>query len=174
MKKLSIAILLLLLATLASSQSASAHVLTQDAAKTKGAIVHIIPDDDPVAGKEATLYFDIQGELSSSDSSVQLSITNANGTKRFIPTTLEGSLASATYTFPTQGAYNLALTVSSNGTTYIFSQPQRVSRGVTTNALDQPTYAWAEILLLASGIGFVMLIFTAFNRKRDIAEYSTF
>lgn len=173
MKKM-IVCLLGLIVSFAMVSTTSAHVLITDETHTRGAILHIIPDDDPIAGQQATLYFDMQNQASTADGSVSLTIRGANGQIANVKTQTNGTLATATYTFPAQGAYELTFTVKPDGKTYTFKQSQRVSRGVAASALDKPTYVWAEILLLASVIGLVLLGITAFNHRKDIAKQSTF
>src|SRR5690606_41986940 len=64
---------------------------------TKGAIVHIIPDDDPIAGQESELYFDMQDKLPTG-SSVVLNIQDNNGGTKQVSTKIDGSLATSKYT----------------------------------------------------------------------------
>jgi methionine-rich copper-binding protein CopC len=173
MKKLITGILLIACCVIVPSQTSFAHVLITDEMKTKGAILHIIPDDDPVAGEQSTLYFDTQDQLSNTKSTVELTIQSESIEDQKMNMKVDGSLATATYTFPTQGVYNLTFTVSSGEQSSIFKQSQRVSRGVSTSPLEKPTYPWAEILVLASGIGFAVLAIIAFNRRKDIAKHST-
>ena len=172
MKKVILGILMVAGSVLISSQATFAHVLVTDDTKTKGAILHIIPDDDPVAGEEATLYFDTQEQLS--DARVELMIENTSGDATKVETSKDGSLVTAKYTFAVQGAYSVTFTVISDDARYVFTQSQRVSRGVSTSTLARPSYAWAEVLLLASGICFAVLIIIALNRRKDIARHSTF
>jgi hypothetical protein len=156
------------------SQPVSAHVLVTDDTKTKGAILHIIPDDDPAAGEEATFYFDTQDNLLDANSSVKLTVKNTTGTIQAVDTKIDGSLVTAQYIFPTQGVYELTFIATSNDKKYTFTQSQRVSRGVSVGALNQPTHTWAEVMLLTSGIGFMLLLIFAFNKRKDIAKRSTF
>lgn len=169
-----LALLLLCLATpLLVTSPATAHVLITDTTRTKGAVLHITPDDDPVADKPSTLYFDLQ-ELGEGDKRVRLTVTDAAGQSAQIPMQVSGTLATASYIFPVQGAYKLAFTVKDDGKTYTFKQSQRVSRGLTDSALNKPAYSWAEALLLSSVIGLALLAIVVFNRRKDIARQSTF
>jgi len=174
MKKLLIGIALGICCVFIPAQSSSAHVLITDETKSKGAILHIIPDDDPIAGEESTLYFDTQEQLSDSGNMVNFSVKNGSDETQNVETKLEGSLATARYTFPTQGIYTLVFTVTASGNTYTFTQTQRVSRGVSTNALEKTTYGWAEVLIITSSVGFALLIILAINRREAIAKHSTF
>lgn len=167
-----IAVLIILFFALVP-QTTAAHVLITDDSRSKGAILHIIPDDDPIAGEKAVLYFDTQGGLLSDDAKVSLSIRDSGGDETQVVTKTDGSLVTAEYTFPVQGVYQLQYTVQATGKTYEFSQAQRVSRGDVGSALDKPSYAAAEIGVLASALGLVLLLIVAFNRRHSIAAQST-
>jgi len=155
--------------------SAAAHVLITDDTKTKGAILHINPDDDPIAGQASTLYLDTQDQLTKDkDVAVSLLITDSTGKEITIPMKLSGTLAAADYIFPVQGLYHLSFKITSGSKTTVFEQSQRVSRGTAGSALDRPSHAWAEILALISGISIILLAIAVFNRRETIAKQSTF
>lgn len=172
--KLLIFALLLFACLLLPEQSVFAHVLITNEAKTKGAILHIIPDDDPIAGEESSLYFDMQDEIQGSENLVVLTIREPSGTETFMEAEIDGTLATAKYTFPEQGIYDLTFTVASDGEAYTFNHSQRVSRGIIIGPLDKTNYAWAEILLLVSGLGLIILVIIVFNRRKEITAQSTF
>lgn len=155
---------------------ATAHVLITDSSQSKGAILHIIPDDDPVAGEQSPLYFDTQEQLLKPDTSskVTLIIENTTGEKTDVPVKIDGSLVTADYTFPMQGVYKLTYEIVAGNEKYIFTQSQRVSRGAVESALNQPTYAWAEMLIVGTGVGLIVLMIVAFNRRKLIANQSSF
>lgn len=138
----------------------SAHVLITDDTNSKGAILHIIPDDDPVAGEISTIFFDMQN---SGINDVLLRIDGNPVTTRF-----DGSLATAEYIFPTQAEYEMRFTVRANEATYVFTHNQRVTRGVSASPLDQADHIWAEITLLTSALGLVLLFIVAINRRSEI------
>ena len=171
MKWIVVVLLITLLALV--PHAATAHVLVTDETGSKGAIVHIIPDDDPVAGEKAVLYFDTQGGLLDDQASVSFTVSQSADEVVQVPTTTDGSLVTAEYTFPIQGVYNLTFTVDTAGKQYVFNQSQRVSRGIVGSALDKPSYAAAEIGVLASGIGIVLLLIVAFNRRAGLASHSS-
>lgn len=154
------------------SSSASAHVLIIDESKSIGAVLHVVPDDDPIAGQQANLFFDIQTQKINKDTA-KLVITNATtGEINRVPIIIDASSVTADYTFPTQGVYNLTLTVSSDKT-YTFSHSQRISRGVTNSALDKPTYPLASIALVFCAITFLLLLVILFNHRKEIWRKST-
>lgn len=164
----------IIFSTILSAPSVSAHVLITNTTKTNGAVLHITPDDDPVAGKQSTFYFDTQNKTSLAPAEVQLTVTDQSGIITAVETTVEGSLIMATYTFPSQGVYDINYTLKSNDTVMTFTQAQRVSRGITSSETTTMTHEWAEIALLLAIIGFVMLSIIAFNRRKEIIKHSTF
>ena len=163
----------LLLCIAPLSQAASAHVLIQDTSKRHGAILHITPDDDPIAGKSATLFLDIQ-DTSEKIEEVVLRIGKAETEENtVVETLLDDSLVSASYVFPSQGVYNLTYTITSSKTTYTFEHVTRISRGVDGSA-QASRYMWAEAVLLASLIAAVTMAIIAFNNRRKISRHSSF
>lgn len=153
-----------------ASSDAAAHVLIKDKTGTKGAILHIRPDDDPVAGEPATLYFDTQN-LQDSKVSVGIRSTRTGKIDRVAPVAMDGSLATLQYIFPTQGAYELIFTVSGENT-YTFTKYQRVTRGVSVDSSTSSIYVWSEMLFIASGVGLIVLLATFVNRCKEIAANS--
>lgn len=166
--------LLIVAACFMPVSEASAHVLVMDETKTTGAVLHIIPDDDPIAGQPSSLYFDMQDALTRDDVVVELLISNSRGDSEIVETKRSGSLVTATYTFPAQGVYGLTYTVTSGDEAYTFRQAQRVSRGISSVTLEQPFHAWAQVLLAISVFGLAIVAIVAFNRRKEIAEQSTF
>lgn len=149
------------------SQTASAHVLITDETKQAGAILHVIPDDDPIAGQESSLFFDIQGQ------SLESAVLTVKGTQIEIPVTVDKNTVSANYVFPTQGVYNLVLTAqSSDGQNHTFNYSQRVSRGVVGSALDRPSYSWAEAVIVAVVCSFLVSLILIASRWRNILAHS--
>lgn len=169
---------LIAIAVLVSSllgQAASAHVLVTDDTKAKGAILHIIPDDDPVAGESATLFFDTQDKLlNGNNTKVTLTVRQPDEEKKSLAMTVAGTLATVDYVFPVQGVYNLTFLAESNDKSYTFEWSQRVSRGVMGSALDVPRYTWAEMLVVSACVGLILLVIIAFNRRKVIAKQSVF
>lgn len=160
-------LIVLAVALLFSAGSASAHVLIKDKSGTKGAILHIQPDDDPIAGEPATLYFDMQNKNANT---VQLTIANDN-TKEVTtlkPAKTKGSLVTLTYTFPAQGIYTLTFATTSGSETHTFKTHQRVSRGVASGSITK-SYVWAEALLLGSGVATIILATTFVRERRAIS-----
>lgn len=159
----------------AVNATAYAHVLINDTTDKKAAILHINPDDDPIAGQSSTIYFDIQDTLRQQLVSAHLTVTNNNdNASKVIQTTTNGSLTTANYTFPVQGIYTLNFLVQTKNQRYTFQQTQLVSRGVSAATVKKAHHQWAESLLFASALSFVILAIIAFNRRKSILGQSTF
>ncbi len=153
----------------------SAHVLVMDEEKSAGAILHVIPDDDPVAGKKSTLFFDIQDKIVANGSAVTLTITPQYGGEReFVKTTIAGSLVTAEYIFPSQGVYEIRYTVKTDSDYYVFVDSMRISRGVALAKFDESRHIWAEAILLACAVAAVLCMIIAWNRRDAIVAQSKF
>lgn len=164
-----LAVVVIAFATFFVSHDAKAHVLVTDQTGKNGAILHIVPDDDPIAGKEATLFFDTQNNLLEDTSKVSLTISrDGSGESVSVETKVDGSLVSVNYTFSTQGVYQLRYEI--NG--YVFEQSIRVSRGSTDTVINTQ-HTWAEGLLIGCGVLLASLVIVAWNRRKDIARQST-
>ena len=151
-----------------------AHVLIHDTSSTNGAVLHIVPDDDPIAGKKATLFFDMQARAGK-DTKVNLTIRR-DGADKAVPvkTSLDGSLVTTDFVFPSQGVYHLEYKVKSKDSISLFRQSTRVSRGTIIGTTYKPRYGWAEGLLVLCITTIVVLGIVAFNRRHEIAKQSTF
>jgi hypothetical protein len=154
--------------------SASAHVLVKDQTSGKGAILHVSPDDDPIAGERATLFFDIRdSSINPTSSQARLTVTDAQGVASVVSSDLLGSSLSASYVFPRQGLYEIKLVITHNDkTTLTFSQSQRVGRGTIGSVNTHSTPVWAEIGILFTPMAIAFMAIIAFNRRRAINQYS--
>lgn len=171
-KKIVLLLLLFVGLNVLLSKPAFAHVLIGDDTKTVGAVLHIVPDDDPIAGQQSSLYFDIQN-TKLNENNTKLTITNlATNEAVNVPIKVEKSSVNADYTFPTQGVYQLSLTANSDKN-YIFNYSQRVSRGVIGSTLDKPTYPLATIALIFSTTSFLFLLIIMFNHRKEIKKRSS-
>lgn len=177
MGKVLYCLILIFCFVIAIPKPADAHVLITDNTGTIGAILHITPDDDPIAGQPSSLYFDIQNKSFSKHShKLELSITNDEGQVTQVPVFVAGSSVSASYTFPQQGVYKIILTANAQNVAsahaHTFTHSQRISRGTIGSALDKPTHQWANLLLVVSLCSVLVLAIFAYNRRKEIAAYS--
>lgn len=153
--------------------NASAHVLIKSTDGTKAAILHTMPDDDPIAGEEATFMFDTQDGVLAENASIKLTIENkADGTVSEVKTSRDGSLVSSRYIFPAQGAYQVRYSIESGGVQLVFEQTMRVSRGIVDDALVKDTYEWAEALLFVSSALTLLLAIVSWNYRKEIFKSS--
>lgn len=151
----------------------SAHVLITDETNTIGSVLHVMPDDDPIAGESSDLYFDVQASgIKQGD--VTMSVLNIEtGERTSVETKVENKLVTAAYTFPTQGVYELQFIVESDKT-YTFIYAQRVSRGVEGAQVDVQSYFIADTTLVISGIIFLVLVILFINNRKQIKKHSSF
>src|SRR6478672_7835545 len=63
---------------------AYAHVIIRDDASKVGAVLHVTPDDDPVAGEHSDLFFSLENQ-SLDGSVVSISITNTETNETDVP-----------------------------------------------------------------------------------------
>lgn len=116
-KRFSIFFLLLTLFSSAFS-NADAHVLETN--KTVGAVIHITPDDSPVANQPSEIYFEFKDtENKFSPEACTCIVTIRQGEKEIHKEQLfqdNPSLENAvmTYTFPQEGKYTLSVTGNPN------------------------------------------------------------
>jgi len=162
--------ILSLLCALAPAQLAFAHVLITDDSGTYGAILHIDPGDNPVAGQPATLILDTQ-QLAGTTTVV---IGDVTGHTTTLTARTTGSMAEVHYTFPSQGVYSLVFTVHSSHHSYIFHQSQLISQGTVAQPLTQPHHQWARALLVASLAGLGLLTAILLGRWRMVGHQSTY
>jgi len=168
-----LAIVVALVVTILLAPTAKGHVLLTDETKTKGAILHIVPDDDPIAGKKATLFFDTQQNLLDDAREVTLSVAREGDVQpEVVKTKIDGALVMAEYVFPTQGVYVLRYEIVSSAKTYVFEQATRISRGIAGEGVSATHYSWAEGLLIGSAVFVVALGIVAWNRRKGIAKHS--
>lgn len=155
----------------------SAHVLISDTDRQVGAVLHINPDDDPIAGEPSGLFFDIQNtDVSHDNYSFSLTVTDSDGEQTPVPITVSGSTVSASYVFPHQAAYTIVLKAEPTDTamkTLYFEQAQRVSRGVIHGSVSTPTHAWAEMGLVAGGCSLLVIGVIGYNKRKEIYTYAT-
>jgi hypothetical protein len=163
---------LALIAAVLFWQPTSAHVLITDDSGMVGAVLHVTPDDDPVAGEPSSLFYEIR-DTTQRITAAKLRITDEVGTALDVPVSVAGNTVQAVHTFSGRGAYRLVLSTSSeNGINRNFASAQRVSRGARGDAQDAPRHAWAEMLIIASLCGLALLAIISFNRRREIISYS--
>ena len=158
-------------------KAAYAHVLIRDSNTGVGAILHITPDDDPVAGQKAQLFFDIQdknADFRVPYSAYQLLVTNEGGLQTPIQIQNTDNTLVADYTFPNRGAYKLKLTSGGylKADKVQIDYSLRISRGIGTNSGSHSSgLSYMGIVVSLSAIA--VLVILAINNRRNIWEKST-
>lgn len=158
-----------------SGTEARAHVFIADERNLTGAVLHITPDDDPIAGKSAHIFYDIQDDAYDAGKyEAMLEIEDMETRKSDeVAMDVQGSYVRGAYTFATQGVYELTLSVRHADRTDRFVVTQRVSRGTPAEMQsDDVRHRWAELLLVVSASGLVVLGIIAVSRGRSILKQS--
>lgn len=116
MKRIILHIFFFLAVFLAFPQSSLAHVLKID--ESIGAVMHIQPEDDPVAGEESSFYFEFKDKKNTFDPKLcecTFSVTS-NGQELYSQPLFQNNSqpsltnASVYYTFPKRGVYVIKIT----------------------------------------------------------------
>lgn len=105
----------LCLLALCALPTASAHDLARDGAV--GGLLHLQPDDEPVAGQPSALFVDLRalggGAVTLAQCGCTLKVTGAEGSQSVPLKDASGHL-NASLTFPKPGPYTLILTGTLN------------------------------------------------------------
>jgi disulfide bond formation protein DsbB len=166
------------IAALFPAVRASAHVLIADETNTVGAILHLTPDDDPVAGTTTGIFYDVQTPIDLNNAAVHLQITNAEETiSESVVTTREGSTASGAFIFPIRGLYYLTLSISSRAggpevKPLTFRSSVRITRSLSGRDPKPETPAWATFGLIMSVWGLSASLLVLAVRHRTIFRQS--
>jgi hypothetical protein len=123
-----------------SPNSASAHILTTD--QNIGAVIHIDPEDDPIANSPSIITFDIkdkEGNFTFENCDCTVKVIKQGEELEMLPLTRE----TLTYTFPEKNIYTLILTGSPKEKNtfqkFSLSYDVRVERSANTSATEQKT-----------------------------------
>ncbi|HVZ66669.1 MAG TPA: hypothetical protein VG917_00225 [Patescibacteria group bacterium] len=127
---------------------AFAHVLKTDG--TIGILMHVSPDDDPIAGQQSSFFFDLKdttGKFKSQNCDCNISIIQDGkkiSTQPLAIATDNQNLSSAGYyfTFPSRGIYQVEIDGKSTNNSFNkfkLTYDVRVDRVSQTNTNDQQT-----------------------------------
>lgn len=166
----------LLLAT-AFSRTAEAHSMLRDSIAEGGAILHVSPDDNPIAGEPASLVFETQDEsMASNRSTAKLVITDDEDNLMEVQASIRGRAVAVDYTFPRQGLYSLDLSVRQGGQeTHHFTASQRISRGAingTATVAERGPPFWAVAGSAGTTITAAIIGVAVFSRRAQINAQS--
>lgn len=174
MKKL-LALFTAVILVLQSTSNISAHILIADESGRYGAVLHILPGDDPAVNEPAQLFFDIKGDDFRADTyEFSLVIRNENGES--IDTVIGNVGATsvqAETVFPARGVYKIELVGEKKpGDRLVFRHTQRVVRGDGGGVNASSRYIWAEVGLVAAITGIIAIVIIMISRRVAIAAYT--
>lgn len=166
---------ILFLGAISFTRPAQAHMFSKDTMSSSGAVLHITPDDDPIAGEPAILTFSIHGlSATQEQKSATMVITDSHNQEATLLAHINGDGVTATYTFPQQGLYKITLSIEQDGRqTHHFMQSQRVNRGLISNIpVESKPPLWAVVGVASTGTAAIGMAFLALMRRKAISRYS--
>lgn len=96
-----------------NSYRAYAHQLIPDTTHTTGAILHMTPNDDPVAGTVTGIYYEMQSKELVSKAAITMMVESSEGgIREVLPVVVTNETVSSSFTFPNKNLYYLTLTVT--------------------------------------------------------------
>ena len=165
----SFVLFLIAVCTILSSQTASAHVLESDG--SVGAVLHINPADEPVAGEVSDIYFEIKDKkqkFQAKDCVCKLRITRDRTVIFEQPFDKDGG---SSYTFPAQDVYTVsALGTPKEGATFEpfeLNYSVRVEKGAVGTA-NVGTPAGKDAKLWVMALSTAVLAFILFMIRYKI------
>lgn len=179
MRKILFSSFLLVLSSVVFVPLASAHVLMTD--KNIGAVLHIDPDDAPIAGQQSSFFFefkDATNKFNPSDCQCTFSITEQGKeiySQPLFQNTTKPSLTNASvfYTFPQQDVYQIAVVGQPNTSgefqSFKLTYNIRVDQGTDVSHNEQPNTSKPPVYLW---VGFFVILvlfagFVIYNHKKD-------
>lgn len=158
-----------------SSPKAHAHVIISDQTKKVGAVLHITPNDDPVAGQFAGLSFDIKSDEDISNWAVQLKVLRPDDKQDVVDTYTTVNNVYGEYTFRGRGVYGLQLEIKPK---FSINPPTRfvyyfkINRAVTGKGLAVKPPFWAQAGILVSLWVIAVLTTLVYKYRRQIINLS--
>ncbi len=157
----------------------SAHVTYKDDSNNSLVVLHVTPDDDPIAGNETSLFFSLKDEHLSSDKNIyRLLITNSDNLTIEVSTyAIEKLSFGAKYIFPTPGRYKLKLVIepvyiyaTENSSNSTFEYELEVNRGVYTESKSKSKILWAYVVFIPITLISLFLGLTLYRNRKKILK----
>ncbi len=163
-------------------QTALAHILKSDG--SIGAVLHISPDDDPIAGEQSSFYFefkDKEGKFDPQKCLCNVTILQSDKdiySQPLFKDNLEPSLknASFSFTFPERDVYKVKISGTSVGGEFAAFEliyDIRVERSVNSEPVkstdEENNWFWSHAIHLIGGFllgGFLVFALIAQKRKK--------
>ena len=171
MKKIFVGVLCFCLMLLAFPGFVYAHTLKID--KNIGIILHVDPDDAPVATEETKLFVEIEDKngrfnvTNPENCDCRMTILQGDTVLKTVPVTTAGAYNQLRFTFPRSGVYYVRILGKPNGKGLQFQEftgdfeyfvkPGK-NEGISQISAQNPLQAWAPYIAAAAG-SFVVLLF---------------
>jgi hypothetical protein len=157
-----------------ASGVAMAHVLVVDTTGKVGAVLHVTPDDDPIAGATTGIYYEVQTKESLEKSIINLTIKSDTGSiQESIPVSTHGRTIASAFDFPIRGLYYIDLTITpQDSAPIIFHTSERVTQGISGASAANPVPVWANAGLILSVWSLFLLSIAGFRHRKQIVKQS--
>ena len=157
---------LLIAALVLTSAPVLAHVVIMSEQGGSKAVFHISPADDPVAGTQSTLFFDISdSQTTLKNATATLQISGPNSSQESKNTSISDGTVSATHTFASGGAYKLKLVITSTDPS---AEVLEFNYEQTVRSVSQTTAAKSSqlpLFMLIGGVIVLIVIASAYTHK---------
>lgn len=160
-----------LLISLSITHKTQAHTLIPSENGANSVMIHVTPEDDPIAGEPSTFLLTLTDPLDASYETATVKVSSLETKyEKLLTAKIDGRLVSAEYVFPTQGLYRVELNIPSRNlsSSLVFVYTVQVERGVKANANEKrvmPKYI-KGILIIGNALLFVVVL-AAFGRKNQ-------
>lgn len=161
--------------TFVSAPFAYAHDLAIDG--EVGAVMHIEPNDDPIAGEPSTLIFEFKDSkqaFSGSDYAITIAITSGSTTVATSTLELNGADASYGYVFPQAGDYSIMVTgtPAANAPAFMLMYEAQAQAASSASATTAERHGFTAIFgvhgghVLITVLLIIILIYVVIAEKR--------
>lgn len=164
---------------LSFGRPAQAHVLIPDNTEKIGAILHLSPDDDPVARKLTGIHFEVQASIDLKKSAANMVVESGDGgIKETIPAVTDGTAVFAQVVFPLPGLYYVTLVIDPPGSNPASSQPRTFRTAVQVTRIANGTKVtphvpeWAKVGLVLTQWLMAALVLIIIGRRKRIIKQS--
>lgn len=146
--------------------AASAHELKTD--NTIGVVLHVNPNDDPIAGESSNFFFDIKDKSNQFDlANCDCYVIVAQQNKELSKQPLLTSSSAVSYTFPSKGIYTVSLQGkpydAASFTPFAVNYTIRVDKVATVSGVSGNTFSWSPLHIFHLGLILLVAIYVVYR-----------